>query len=163
MQFIQKNILKWNKGKEREIEYTGPEQAITFYNVNKLPWKLLIYKQQKLGFFSLILQIDLASIYIDVTGHEKNWISLYLSNPHYNRAVIITGSCRKFSCTLLYLHETPYMGKKATRWGAVRTAICSFPWQAGKYSWHLLYPRMSEWLKPLIPSDLHVSLLFHCL
>lgn len=57
------------------------------------------------GFLSLTLQ----TIHKDVTGHENNRISSYLSNPHSNYKVIIT---IKFPCTLLYLHETPCMGKK---------------------------------------------------
>lgn len=116
---------------------------------------MLIFKQQKLGFFSPILQIDWATIYKDVTSHENNWISLYLSNSHPNCKVTVTSKCRRFSCILLCLHEIPCMEKNPTGCGAVRvTAICSFPWQDGKYSWHLLYPRMREWLKSLtIPTS----------
>lgn len=110
-------------------------------------------------FFSLTLQIDWATIYKDVTSHENNWISLYLSNSQFNCKVIVTGNCRKFSCILLYLHGTPCMEKKTpTGCGAVRRkTVCSFPWQDGIYSWHLLYPRMRD----TDPSNLHFSLLFH--
>lgn len=111
-------------------------------------------------FFSLTLQIDWAAIYKDASDHENNWTS-YLSNPLSNCKLIITGTRRKLSCILLCLCETLCM-EKSNWMGAVRrTAKCSFPWEAGKHSWHLLYPRMRKWLKLLPPSSLHFSLLFH--